>query len=246
MALREYRLKRTFGTTPEPAPSRSPAAAAGRHFVVQKHQASHLHYDLRLEHAGVLKSWAVPKGPSMSPRDKRLAVQVEDHPLAYKDFKGRIPEGQYGAGLVEIWDKGTYSLCAETGRDQPARSMEESLAKGHIDFTLEGKKLKGPFTLVRLKNRDKQWLLIKRKGPPAAAADLTSSGISRKLSFEDEDLKGAVKRPFPTDVSPMLATLVDGPFDRENWSFEVKWDGFRSGAAGPSWRSCCRCRDPFG
>ncbi len=165
MALKEYRRKRTFPRTPEPR--RSPAGAGdGHRFVVQKHQASHLHYDLRLEHAGVLKSWAVPKGPSMDPRDKRLAIQVEDHPLAYKDFKGRIPEGQYGAGLVEIWDKGTYALEDASGRGRAARSMSESLSKGHIDFVLRGKKLRGLFTLVRLKNKDDQWLLIKRSDPP--------------------------------------------------------------------------------
>ncbi|MHB8095050.1 MAG: DNA polymerase ligase N-terminal domain-containing protein, partial [Candidatus Aminicenantales bacterium] len=166
MGLKEYRRKRTLRRTPEPGPSRSPATE-GHRFVVQKHQASHLHYDLRLEHEGVLKSWAVPKGPSMDPRDKRLAIQVEDHPLAYKDFEGRIPEGQYGAGLVEIWDKGTYALDDEPGREKAARSMAESLRKGHIDFTLRGSILKGRFTLVRLKNKETQWLLFKRGDPPA-------------------------------------------------------------------------------
>jgi bifunctional non-homologous end joining protein LigD len=242
MALKEYRKKRSFGETPEPKPS--PAAGKGgeRHFVVQKHQASHLHYDLRLEHAGVLKSWAVPKGPSMDPRDKRLAIMVEDHPLAYKDFKGRIPEGQYGAGLVEIWDKGTYTLT-EPGPGQEGRSMDASLAKGHIDFTLKGKRLKGAFTLVRLKPRgdgkNNQWLLMKRSGPPpmpparphaapAAASDPPRPKKARTPALDDRDLEGSAKKPFPTSVSPMLATLVDGPFDREGWAFEIKWDGFRS------------------
>jgi bifunctional non-homologous end joining protein LigD len=223
MGLKEYRRKRKFRETPEPAPSR--ATAGARHsFVVQKHQATRLHYDLRLEHAGVLKSWAVPKGPSMDPRDKRLAVQVEDHPLAYKDFAGRIPEGEYGAGLVEIWDKGTYSLDPEPGGGK--RSMTASLSKGHIDFTLHGKKLRGHFTLVRFKGQDKQWLLLKRKDPPVAGGG--RSRPADPLTPEDLDLSGAVKAAFPAEISPMLATLVDGPFDREGWSFEVKWDGYRS------------------
>ena len=156
----------------------------------------------------------------MDPREKRLAIQVEDHPLAYKDFKGRIPEGQYGAGLVEIWDKGTYALEEASGRGKAARSMSESLSKGHIDFVLRGKKLRGLFTLVRLKNKDDQWLLIKRSDPP--------SGSGRSPSLEGLDLEGAAKGPFPAQARPMLATLIDGPFDREGWAFEVKWDGFRS------------------
>jgi len=239
MGLREYRRKRTFPKTPEPGPSRAPAGA-GRRFVVHKHQASHLHYDLRLEHAGVLKSWAVPKGPSMDPHDKRLAVQVEDHPLEYKDFEGRIPEGQYGAGLVEIWDKGTYDFGG--GK---APSMTAALAKGHIDFTLHGKKLRGSFSLVRMKKpggKDNLWLLFKRRdadppGPAGGPVPSPSSGPrrpvkaaprARKPSLGVRDLEGAPKAPFPHGVEPMLATLVDGPFDREGWAFEVKWDGFRS------------------
>ena len=238
MALKEYRRKRTFGKTPEPGPSR-PRAGEGRHFVVQKHQASHLHYDLRLEHAGVLKSWAVPKGPSMDPHDKRLAIMVEDHPVEYQHFAGRIPEGEYGAGLVEIWDKGTYAVSAGPGED-PAKVMAAGLLKGHIDFRLDGKKLRGLFTLVRLKPRgdgkNNQWLLMKRSEPAPTPAP-PPAGRSRGAkadppphagSLDKRDFEGAVKKPFPSDASPMLATLVDGPFDREGWAFEIKWDGFRS------------------
>jgi len=228
MGLTEYRRKRAFRRTPEPRPSRT-RTGKGLSFVVQKHQASHLHYDLRLEHAGVLKSWAVPKGPSMDPRDKRLAVQVEDHPLDYKGFHGRIPEGEYGAGLVEIWDKGTYALDQAPGSGPEKGAMEAALRKGHLDFALHGKKLKGRFTLVRLKGQEKNWLLIKRKDPPEAHGDPSPGG--GPPGPEDLELQGAVKSPFPGDIRPMLATLVDGPFDREGWAFEVKWDGYRSIAA---------------
>jgi len=227
MGLKEYTRKRALRRTPEPGPSRSPVSE-GHRFVVQKHQASHLHYDLRLEHAGVLKSWAVPKGPSMVTGEKRLAIQVEDHPLAYKDFEGRIPEGQYGAGLVEIWDKGTYALDDEPGRKKAERSMAGSLRKGHIDFTLRGSILKGRFTLVRLKKKETQWLLIKRNDPPAGGGTGGRPGPAGPPSLEGLDLDGAVKRALPREIQPMLATLIDGPFDREGWAFEVKWDGFRS------------------
>src|SRR5512143_1454599 len=168
MGLDKYRRKRAFRETPEPRPAASAPArgSAGgpRRFVVQKHQATRLHYDLRLEHAGVLKSWAVPKGPSMDPRDKRLAIMVEDHPLAYKDFHGRIPEGEYGAGLVEIWDKGTYSTGDGLGRKDEEKLIEAALRKGHLDVRFQGKKLRGLFTLVHIKPRfggkDNQWLLM--------------------------------------------------------------------------------------
>jgi len=238
MGLQEYRRKRAFAKTPEPTPARVKAGGKPR-FVVQKHQARRLHYDLRLEHAGVLKSWAVPKGPSTDPRDKRLAVMVEDHPLEYQHFAGRIPEGQYGAGLVEIWDKGAYDF--DGGK---APSMTAALAKGHIDFTLHGKKLQGPFTLVRMNKpggKDNLWLLFKRReadpppsGPPVSSPSPRSGkrpvkpARARKPPLADRDLEGAPKARFPRGVEPMLATLVDGPFDREGWSFEVKWDGYRS------------------
>ena len=217
MGLEGYRRKRKFSRTPEPGPSPGPSSG-GLRFVVQKHYASHLHYDFRMEHEGVLKSWAVPKGPSMDPRDKRLAIQVEDHPYDYKDFQGRIPEGNYGAGLVEKWDEGTYSFDQELSRKEAEKHMAESLQKGHLDFVLHGKKLQGNFTLVRLKNKENQWLFIKRH----------EQGAFRPRRADEMDFSGAVKSPLPREVKPMLATLVDAPFDRENWAFEVKWDGYRS------------------
>jgi bifunctional non-homologous end joining protein LigD len=246
MGLQEYRKKRTFTKTPEPKPAKALSAKKakppGLAFVVHKHQATHLHYDLRLEHAGVLKSWAVPKGPSMDPQDKRLAIMVEDHPLAYKDFAGRIPEGEYGAGLVEIWDHGTYAAGDKgLARQEQEKLIEAALKKGHLDVRFEGRKLRGLFTLVHIKPRyggkDNQWLLMKRQEPasPSEAAGRENKGSAkngdpprRPVSPGDLDLKGAPKGPFPGDVDPMLATLVDEPFDREGWSFEVKWDGFRS------------------
>jgi bifunctional non-homologous end joining protein LigD len=245
MGLKEYRKKRTFTKTPEPEPAKTPKAngakSAGLAFVVHKHQATHLHYDLRLEHAGVLKSWAVPKGPSMDPRDKRLAIMVEDHPLAYKDFAGRIPEGEYGAGLVEIWDHGTYAVGGEgLGRKDQEKLVEASLKKGHLDLRFSGRKLRGLFTLVHIRPRDggkdNQWLLMKRHEPDSTSgSERHAKGPAkgddppgRTASLADLDLEGAAHGPFPGEVDPMLATLVEAPFDRQGWSFEVKWDGFRS------------------
>jgi bifunctional non-homologous end joining protein LigD len=160
MTLATYRKKRNFRKTPEP---RADAHRSGKEliFVVQKHRASHLHYDLRLELDRVLKSWAVPKGPPRASADKRLAVQVEDHPYGYKDFEGSIPEGEYGAGIVEKWDSGTYTAEGAGSVTESERAMRAGLKRGSISFMLAGKKLKGPYSLVRLKN-PKQWLLIKR------------------------------------------------------------------------------------
>ena len=167
MSLSEYERKRDFRRTPEPG-----AVPGVRHkkliFVVQEHHASHLHYDFRLEADGVLKSWAVPKGPSLDPADKRLAVRVEDHPLGYAGFSGDIPEGQYGAGHVEIWDEGTYEPEA-TGR-----SVSEDIDAGRLEFTLHGRRLMGRFTLVRMrggKGRKENWLLIKGRDQFAHAGD---------------------------------------------------------------------------
>jgi bifunctional non-homologous end joining protein LigD len=162
MGLREYRRKRSFGETPEPTGSRR--KAPGRTapvFVVQKHRASHLHYDFRLEEDGVLKSWAVPKGPSLDPRDRRLAMAVEDHPLDYADFEGVIPEGQYGGGTVMVWDSGTWEADGD---------VTAGLREGELRFTLHGRKLRGAWTLVR--THDRSWLLIKRRDRWAAAGDV--------------------------------------------------------------------------
>ncbi|HYR91474.1 MAG TPA: DNA polymerase ligase N-terminal domain-containing protein [Terriglobia bacterium] len=162
MALEEYRKKRNFKTTPEPAGSGKPRKSGRRPiFVVQKHQATRLHYDLRLEIGGVLASWAVPKGPSLNPADKRLAIRTEDHPIEYADFEGNIPEGEYGAGTVMVWDKGTCELES----DEPA---DRQLSKGELKFVLHGRKLKGGFVLIRRDlrsggaRRRESWLLVKR------------------------------------------------------------------------------------
>ena len=155
-SLRRYAQKRDFARTPEPKGQKLPRGRALR-FVVQKHRASHLHYDFRLEADGVLKSWAVPKGPTLDPKERRLAMQVEDHPLDYRDFEGVIPKGNYGAGQVIVWDRGTYKLAEGT-------SPAAEIGRGKIKVILHGKKLTGMFTLVRMRPRDgseNAWLLIK-------------------------------------------------------------------------------------
>ena len=160
MSLIKYKSKRDFSKSPEPeaGKSKTPDKLI---FVVQRHKASRLHYDFRLEMDGVLKSWAVPKGPSMNPQDKRLAMMVEDHPYDYKDFSGVIPSG-YGAGIVEIWDKGNYTSI-ESIVDAEKR-LKAGLKTGNLKFVLNGKKLKGEFALVKLKgNDDNSWLLIKHR-----------------------------------------------------------------------------------
>jgi bifunctional non-homologous end joining protein LigD len=161
MALTAYNKKRNFNQTSEP---KGKAGKADKKllFVVQRHKASHLHYDFRLELEGVLKSWAVPKGPSMNPGDKRLAMMVEDHPYDYRTFKGIIPEGNYGAGIVEIWDEGYYKEAGEGDRVQAEKKLKAGLKAGSIKFTLHGKKLKGEFALVKMKGRgENSWLLFK-------------------------------------------------------------------------------------
>ena len=162
MSLIKYKQKRNFEESPEPTAGKSKVASQ-LSFVVQRHKASRLHYDFRLELDGVFKSWAVPKGPSMNPADKRLAMMVEDHPYDYKDFAGIIPSG-YGAGIVEIWDKGTYTAIDETHGSGSVKALKAGLKAGNLKFTLKGKKLKGEFALVKLKSKEENtWLLIKHR-----------------------------------------------------------------------------------
>jgi bifunctional non-homologous end joining protein LigD len=162
MSLSKYKQKRDFTATPEPI-AKLKNNNAGLSFVVQRHKASHLHYDFRLELNGVLKSWAVPKGPSMNPGDKRLAMMVEDHPYDYKDFKGVIPSG-YGAGIVEIWDSGHYADLDESAKAVAEKKLAAGIKAGNLKFRLYGKKLKGEFALVKLKGKgENSWLLIKHR-----------------------------------------------------------------------------------
>jgi bifunctional non-homologous end joining protein LigD len=182
MALEDYRKKRKFSKTPEPGPHRS-TVKSGLVFVVQRHKASRLHYDFRLEMNGVLKSWAVPKGPSLNPADKRLAMMVEDHPFAYKDFAGIIPEGNYGAGIVEIWDHGTLSDIDHSDKQQAEKKLRAGLKSGNLKFFLKGRKLKGEFALVKLKNAEQNaWLLIKHRDEYALDENYTSEAFTGKSS----------------------------------------------------------------
>jgi len=253
MGLKEYEAKRQFEKTPEPEPVLS---RPGDHlvFVVHKHAARALHYDLRLELEGVLKSWAVPKGPSLNPAIKRLAVRVEDHPLDYRDFEGVIPEGNYGAGSVIIWDRGFYQHPAARDRQESEKLLLDELTKGNMKFVLAGEKLRGEFALVKTKMDGKSWLLLKKKDSYATNEDILRENrsvasnktleemaaanpmvpsrqnkkIRQREAMESEDLEDAPVKPMPHGIKPMLATLVREPFDHPEWLFEVKWDGYRA------------------
>ena len=251
-ALLPYAAKRTFTLTPEPSAAASmgsaPWSAGGqRTFVVQKHWASHLHYDFRLELQGTMKSWAVPKGPSLDPKDKRMAVQVEDHPLSYASFEGTIPAKQYGAGKVIVWDRGFW---------QPIGDPDAGYQAGNLKFELLGHKLHGRWALIRIKGKgEKQqpWLLIKEKDPfaqPASAfsvvdalpdsvmqtvrrgqpeATTPAPTRARNPGRNMADLPArATKSALPATLAPQLATLAQGvPDNPLEWIFEVKFDGYR-------------------
>lgn len=227
-SLKAYRTKRVFSETPEPK-GKVKKSKNQLTFVIHKHAATRLHYDLRLELDGVLKSWAVPKGPSLNPKDKRLAIMVEDHPYDYKDFEGIIPSG-YGAGTVMIWDEGTYHAVNETDRTKSEKILRAGLEKGHFDFVLDGKKLKGEFALVKMKGKEKEWLLIKKGDSFASENDIALSDKSATTKRSMEEIKEGKKKSnsIPHSIKPMLATLVAKPFDESGWLFEIKWDGFRA------------------
>ena len=230
--LAAYRAKRTLDRTPEPSGARP--EAGGQLFVVHKHAARRLHYDLRLELDGVLVSWAVPKGPSPNPADKRLAVHVEDHPLEYGDFEGIIPAGNYGAGGVIVWDRGRWI---------PVGDPRAGLASGKLLFELDGFKLRGRWTLVKIKKGEKEWLLIKeRDAHVATSSELPEESVLSGLTVEevkegrtpaaaieaDAARLGAPKRPVKLDAKLlMLAETADAAFSRPGWLFELKLDGYR-------------------
>lgn len=196
MSLSKYKQKRNFTSTSEPV---SGKPEKGKHiFVVQRHHASRLHYDFRLEIDGVLKSWAVPKGPSMNPGDKRLAMAVEDHPYDYKDFQGTIPAGNYGAGTVYIWDKGTFELMNGDGKDFDKEALKE-IKSGDLKIVMKGKKLKGEFAVVKMKgSEDNAWLLIKHRDKYAVeeynSEDYTPERIKAQGLKEKEAMKKTAKK----------------------------------------------------
>lgn len=194
-----YKAKRKFSETPEPR-AKVKKSKSERIFVVHKHFASHLHYDLRLEIDGVLKSWAVPKGFPIEKNEKRLAIMTEDHPYEYKDFHGVIPKGNYGAGKVEIWDKGTF-FGAKNLSDQ---ELKKAISKGHLHFFIAGERLRGEYSLVKIAASKNEWLLIKMEGTVLE------------------------KKALPQKITPMLANLVTKPFTNKDWLFEIKWDGYRA------------------
>jgi bifunctional non-homologous end joining protein LigD len=232
-SIRTYRAKRDFAITREPAPKDGASDGQGPIFVVQKHQAHRagLHWDFRLEHDGVLWSWAVRKGPSLDPADKRIAAHVEDHPLDYANFEGTIPDGQYGAGKVELWDRGTW---------QPLDDPQTGMRKGELRFLLDGKRLHGRFTLVRLKPRPGQrsrqdnWLLIKghdeaeRAG--ADAPTIEQQEAAPKQAHEpskNPPAEGAVRGKLPQRQAPQLASVSKNPPADGDWVSEIKFDGYR-------------------
>ncbi|MCF2220347.1 3'-phosphoesterase [Chryseobacterium sp. PS-8] len=199
MALKDYNEKRKFDETSEPK-GKTKKSKDQLIFVIQRHAASRLHYDFRLEMDGVLKSWAVPKGPSLDPKDKRLAMMVEDHPYDYKDFEGNIPEGNYGAGQVEIWDSGTYEPLDNHSKLSDEKELLKELHAGSLKFILHGKKLKGEFALVKMKNTEENsWLLIKHKDDFAESdydAEENTAKNSQVTKFleEKKSLKSSKKK----------------------------------------------------
>jgi bifunctional non-homologous end joining protein LigD len=304
MGLTLYKKKRRFNETPEPE-GKEKSSKGFLRFVIQKHDASHVHYDFRLEMEGVLKSWAVPKGPSLNPADKRLAMQVEDHPYDYRNFEGVIPAGNYGGGTVIVWDEGTYEPMEAEGlnRKEQEKLLLKQLYSGNLKIRMHGKKIKGDYALFQMKGRgERSWILVKKNDQFASEKDITendksvksgktlvqvakangttvnhpeahnenkttsskketkvvelltekertgtskksvkqSNGASKPLKSTSKKKGRSVKEllgessslvsksAMPTDVVPMLASLIEKPFDNDDWLFEIKWDGYRA------------------
>ena len=243
MGLEEYKRKRRFDETPEPAGEIK--KKRGNSFVIQKHRATRLHYDFRLEMEGVLRSWAIPKGPSLNPAEKRLAMLTEDHPIDYGEFEGVIPKGNYGAGNVILWDNGTYEMV-------DPKTPEEGWQKHKLHFILHGKKLQGEWVLVRGSRDPKQWIFFKVRDDYAnpnidITAERPESVVSGKLvdeigesgrakqwvtpierELEQYGMKKAGQAPLPKIAQPMLASLADKAFNSDDWLFELKLDGMRA------------------
>jgi bifunctional non-homologous end joining protein LigD len=261
MGLKEYAKKRDFTKTPEPGPAepKQQGKERGGFFCVQRHDATRLHYDFRLEVNGVLVSWAVPKGPSLDPKRKALAMKVEDHPLGYGTFEGNIPAGEYGGGSVMLWDKGTFEVLGDT----PA---PEQIERGDFKFELHGTKLNGSFAVVHMKHAKKgnEWLLIKKQDEfavPGYDIDQYAWSVATRRTQEQiagnvealnvADLQGAKKAALPADLEPMLATAVTKVPDGSHWFFEIKWDGIRAlcridnGALQISSRRGNRCENQY-
>jgi bifunctional non-homologous end joining protein LigD len=265
--LKEYRARRDFSRTPEPAPKgkRKGKPKGKLRYLIQKHDARNLHYDFRLEHDGALLSWAIPKGPSLNPGDKRLAVRVEDHPLEYGEFEGTIPEGEYGAGTVMLWDRGTW---------EPRVDVDEGLKAGQLKLDLHGKRLTGGWALVRLpaRKRDRgreNWLLIKERDDaakdekrPLVEREKKSVKSGRAMQeiargrkvWHSRPAKGAAREPeivnppekdlpLPPFVAPQLATLVEAPPPGKDWLHEIKYDGYRAIAGVAGGRVVIRTRN---
>ena len=253
-SLAEYEAKRDFAKTPEPPPEQPATAGGPLTFVVQQHRATRMHYDVRLEVAGAMPSWPVPRGPSADPGERRLAIQTEDHPLGYASFEGVIPKGEYGAGEVIVWDNGTYSpdedgaLSFHDRAEAEARVLE-GIERGKLSVTFRGRKLKGSWALVRTSEEERSWLLIKHHDEAAdPSRDLVAedSSVISGLSIADLQagrlpdparrgvppdiaaLRGVERGELPRSLGPMQAALADGPFDSPDWLFEPKLDGIRA------------------
>src|ERR1700733_4014750 len=240
MSLKEYANKRNFNQTPEPGPVEVEPSEGAPHYYVQRHDATRLHYDFRLEIDGTLKSWAVPKGPTLDPAPKRLAAMVEDHPLEDGEFEGNSPKGQYGGGSVMLWDRGTFELLG----DAPALKQIE---KGDLKFRLHGEKLKGEFAIVLMKGRGKgnEWLLLKKRDAFAKPGwEVEEYAFSIKTGRTQEEIakdlpakksvppsepkpaprskrKASQYPPLPTELTPMMAWLAERPPRGDKWLFEI-------------------------